>query len=327
MSADFSKVAPYLQDPLVLIGFVVLLFFSFARFIVKQGLIPKLTKNLGYRVLQTILLYGFIIGLAIILLGFGLKYREMSEREQRNAVSLLNQEFTSNMQSVGELSKNTETLLQLMSSTAVVLRHPKIKLLPVLFPEANLELGKSAKPAVMLANRAIDSLAQSGLHREQSELDRLTSAGRAIRSTVERTIGTVRSLADGDHARYVIHKDVWESHLPIIRKVNLVPVTTFQESYTDLDRLRSNYDVLVARVIDYLESLRDFFDENQEITRERLASVLTAERLAFQIAATYGDQLVTVAERLSVLQRQIAAGNSVAPTPIVAERAGGGKEE
>lgn len=323
MSIDFSKVAPYLQDPLVLIGFIVLLFFSFARFIVKQGLIPKLTKNLGYRVLQTILLYGFIIGLVIIFLGFGLKYREMSEREQMNTVSLLNQEFTSNMQTVGELSKNTETLLVLMSSTAVVLRHPDIRLLPALFPEANLELGKSAKPPAVLANEAIDSLSQSGLHLKQAELNKLTAAGRAIRSTVARTIGTVRSLADGEHARYMVHKDVWESHLPIIRKVNLVAVTPFQESYTDLNRLRSNYDVLVARVIDYMESLREFFDEDREITRERLTAVLTAERLAFQIAATYGDQLATVAERLSALQHQITTPKGAATMPIAA----GGRED
>jgi hypothetical protein len=303
---DFSKIAPYLQDPLVLIGFIVLLFFSFARYIVKQGLIPTLTKNLGYRVLQTILLYGFILGLAIIILGFGLKYRELSEREQKNAVSLLDQEFTSNMQIVGELGKNTETLLNLMITTASVLRHPDIKLMSVLFPAENLEIIDSAVPSVDLANQAIDSLVQSGLNLDQMELDKLTAAGRAIRSMVERTIETVKSLADEKHQRYVFQREIWETHLPIIRKVNIVPVTLFQSSYADLDKIRSNYDILVARSVDYLESLSDFFDESQEINRERLAGVLTAEKLAFQIATTYGDQLASTAEQLTILQSTLA---------------------
>ena len=41
---DFEKIAPYLQDPLVLIGFVVFLFLSFARYLVKQGIFPNSTK-------------------------------------------------------------------------------------------------------------------------------------------------------------------------------------------------------------------------------------------------------------------------------------------
>ena len=315
MNIDFAKIAPYLQDPLVLIGFFILVFFSFARFVVKQGLIPKLSRALGYRVLQAILLYGFVIGLVIILLGFGLKYRELSEQEQRNAVSLLSQEFSSNMSTVGQLSRNTETLLQVMSNIAIVLRHPEIKLLPILFPEENLELGRSAQPPVVLANNAMDSLARSGLHLDQHELDKLTAAGRSIRSTVRRTIGTVKSLADTEHSRYLISDSVWQAQLPMLRKINILPVTTYQESYAELHKLRVNYDVLVARVIDYLESLDEFFSEDQEITRERLAAALTAERLAFQIVAGYGKDLADSGERLMQIQKQLPSTRVEAPNP------------
>jgi len=80
---DFSKMAPYLKDPLILIGFFLFLSFSFARFIIKRGIVPQLPRTLGYKILKSILLYGFIIGLLIVLLGFALKYKELSKEEQK----------------------------------------------------------------------------------------------------------------------------------------------------------------------------------------------------------------------------------------------------
>jgi hypothetical protein len=51
--------------------------------------------------LQQILLYGFVIALAWIALGFWLKYRELSTREQRSAVRLLDKELAGNVEMLG----------------------------------------------------------------------------------------------------------------------------------------------------------------------------------------------------------------------------------
>jgi hypothetical protein len=76
MNIDFTKIAPYLKDPLVLIGFFLFLAFIFARYILKKGIIPPLPATLGYKILKIILLYGFLLGILLILLGFGLRYRQ-----------------------------------------------------------------------------------------------------------------------------------------------------------------------------------------------------------------------------------------------------------
>lgn len=78
-SFSFEKLAPYLSDPLVLVGFVLLLFFGLARAIVRSRLLTPINGLKSYRVLQTLLLYGFVLGVLIIALGFGLKYRDLSE--------------------------------------------------------------------------------------------------------------------------------------------------------------------------------------------------------------------------------------------------------
>jgi hypothetical protein len=47
LQIDFVKVAPYLKDPLVLIGFFLFICFLFARLLVKQRVIPPLPADIG----------------------------------------------------------------------------------------------------------------------------------------------------------------------------------------------------------------------------------------------------------------------------------------
>lgn len=70
----FADIAPFLRHPLVLGGFALLLFFGIHRHLIKSGLIPPLTQRTGSRVIQTILRYGFVIALVVIVLGFALEF-------------------------------------------------------------------------------------------------------------------------------------------------------------------------------------------------------------------------------------------------------------
>jgi hypothetical protein len=58
-SISFDKLAPYLKDPLVLVDFALLLFFGLARPLIRSGLLTPVTGAKSYRVLLTVLLYGF----------------------------------------------------------------------------------------------------------------------------------------------------------------------------------------------------------------------------------------------------------------------------
>jgi hypothetical protein len=83
MDFSFEKVGPYLKDPLILIGFFLLLAFGLFRLVIKKGLIPKLQQKHGYEVVKLILWFAFIIGVLLILLGFPLKRRELLNQPQR----------------------------------------------------------------------------------------------------------------------------------------------------------------------------------------------------------------------------------------------------
>jgi hypothetical protein len=70
--AEFSKVAPYLTNPLVLIGFVLLLFFGIHRALIESGILQPVSKAASGKIVRLLLNYGFIVALLIILLGSGL---------------------------------------------------------------------------------------------------------------------------------------------------------------------------------------------------------------------------------------------------------------
>jgi hypothetical protein len=69
---SFSKVAPYLTNPLVLIGFSLLVLSGVLKALLKAGVLTPVTPTSSSRVV-TRLLYGlFFIALLLIVLGFGL---------------------------------------------------------------------------------------------------------------------------------------------------------------------------------------------------------------------------------------------------------------
>ena len=80
---DFSAIAPYLTHPLVLAGFVLMLFFSIHRTLIKSGVIPPLNKKDGASVVHALLKYGVFIAALIIITGFALQYvRHQSDMEK-----------------------------------------------------------------------------------------------------------------------------------------------------------------------------------------------------------------------------------------------------
>ena len=70
----FTNLAIYLKDPLVLVGFLLLLFFGIHRTLIKSGIILPLSARAGSKILQILLRYGFLIAIAVIVLGFALAF-------------------------------------------------------------------------------------------------------------------------------------------------------------------------------------------------------------------------------------------------------------
>jgi hypothetical protein len=338
---QFEKIAPYLKDPLVLIGFFLFLAFLFCRYILKQGIIPTLPPTLGFRILRTILLYGFILGLLLTALGFGLKYREIQAEEhakaaenaetkrkddaaiadrtqqellaqqrdleeQKAQVGRLDVELNQNLAVADQLRKNTIVMLGEFKTLSQVVRTPGIKILPILFPARNLDLTIPDALATGLPDDAMDQLGASGLLSNQLELEKVTAAANAIAQTIQATYATVQSLQDPNRQRYVFSDAVWKAERLNIEKVVFTDLTPYQTSYGNLVLLRANYDVLAAHFLEYLNDLRSFFDPAKHlITREGLRQILSKERYTYSILVTYSKALSSQMTELKALSQRL----------------------
>lgn len=294
---EFEKVAPYLSDPLILIGFFLFLFFSFSRYLLKRGIIPPLGKAHGYRALRLILLYGFLFGLAIIGLGFGLKYRSLAEVEQRKAVALLKSEMETNAALVAQMAANLEKLVSGHEVVARALRDARFPILATLFPESNLRRELSNPTPHDIATSSLQRLRESGLSNDKRALQKTAAVGKAIVAMIERTLPTMESLGDAQRRRYILRRTAYEGNVDVLRRIEYLDLTHLPEIYADLEKVRANYEVVVANLIGYLQAVRAFF-LREAIDERSLTDVLTAERLATSMLLAYTPELVEAGQSL-----------------------------
>lgn len=301
---SFDKVAPYLSDPLILAGFTVFLFFGLCRYLLKRGIIPPLGKTQGFRIVRLILLYGFALGLVISALGFGLKYRSLSEAEQRRAVAVLQAELAANSALLSQLAANLETMVGIYQAITIELRDEELVLLRVLFPMENLRSDLGDPTPRELALAALQQVRSLRLDRDKSELRKTQAVGNVIVATIDRTLATVYSLADKEHQRYVIRRAGYETHLPLLRRIETIDTTDLPQAYAELDQVRANYDVVVANLVAYLSSTQEFF-RNAKVNDTALTEVLTAERLVTVMLVEFTSALVDAAESFRQREKQL----------------------
>jgi hypothetical protein len=67
---SFAQIAPYLTNPLVLVGFVLLLIFGVHKALIKSNILPPVSPTASNKIVRLILHYGFAIALLVLLLGF-----------------------------------------------------------------------------------------------------------------------------------------------------------------------------------------------------------------------------------------------------------------
>jgi hypothetical protein len=86
--SEFAKIVPFLTQPLVLVGFVMMLVFYIHKQLLKSGIIPKVNEEQGGYLVTLLLRYGFVLGVLILLLGFGLKAYELYTNSESKAQTI-----------------------------------------------------------------------------------------------------------------------------------------------------------------------------------------------------------------------------------------------
>lgn len=289
---DFSKFAPYLKDPLVLVGFVVFVGFLFAKRLLASGIIPPVGAGRGAAIIRLLMHYGFIIGLLIVLLGFGLKYQELSESEQRAAAGIMRSELEHNAYVAGELAKNSETLFNAAMAVAGVVRMDRLKINFGLFAADNIDPSKPQNAD--LYNQRFEWLQTSGLLDDPEELRRFREQNAAVVRSIDRTLETVKSLGDRKAARYVINRNAYDANLPVLRKMTIFEPQRFSSLYARTAEVRETYFRVAESVEQYLVAMRAYCAFSSP-DRDALGAVLAAERLTARLLPAVKADLDSVA--------------------------------
>jgi hypothetical protein len=321
----FARVAIYLKDPLVLSGFVVFIGFLVLRQLLKSGIIPVLQQGQGFKILRLVLSYGFVIGLVIVLLGMGLKYREVSEEEQRRAASLVVSELEANTTVVSELGKNTETLSGLGQGLAHILRDQRFKILSGLFPPQNIDTKVDEATLTNLYVERIEWLGQSQLWGDVPERRRTEEACAAISRFVERTRSTVESLSDPQNTRYQIIHAAYDANLGIIRKISVVDMTQLADLYHRINDTRILYNRIVTGSLEYMQAISAFCTSLPP-NLASLSSALALERLSFRLLPEYQQKIhglvKSIADQTRTLGVRPTAPKGAPTTPTADAKAG-----
>lgn len=90
--ASFSKVAPYLVNPLVLIGFGLFLVFGIHWALIRAGLLTPLSQRQSAGIVRWILKYGFWLAILLLVLGFAYAFRTYDSATRKGAQGSITQQ-------------------------------------------------------------------------------------------------------------------------------------------------------------------------------------------------------------------------------------------
>jgi hypothetical protein len=71
---DFGKIAKYLTNPLVLIGFGLMLPYGIHEILIGSGLLSQVDSSQSSEIIKLFLYYGFLLALVLMPLGFGFAF-------------------------------------------------------------------------------------------------------------------------------------------------------------------------------------------------------------------------------------------------------------
>jgi tetratricopeptide (TPR) repeat protein len=118
----FTELAPYLTQPLVLIGFVLLLAFGVHRALIKSGIIPPVGPRTGGRIVQAILRYGFWLAVLVIVLGFSLKAFEIHRTSQPTVdVTAIVESYAASQRALGQTEAELADAKQQLEAAVIEL--------------------------------------------------------------------------------------------------------------------------------------------------------------------------------------------------------------
>ena len=167
-----------------------------------------------------------------------------------------------------------------------------------MFPQKNLDLDSDVNTN-QLAQNAFQNLINEKLPQNKLEMEKLDEFAKVIDKTIRTVKETNENLEDKTRSQYKIEDEIWQSNLETYKKVDIVNISLFQKSYTQLHNIRNDYDIISKATIDYLNAVTEYFKSNNTLTWENLSVVLSNERQSYNLIVGYSKNLMDALKDLN----------------------------
>ena len=231
----------------------------------------------------------------------------MKINEQKEILIQLKKEISSNLKIASELKRNTDHVLSSlqMISSDQVLRNPKIKILPVLFPIENISIS-SLKPVSELVETGLNNYTKSGLSSNKSEIAKFTSVGKSISLTLDNMLPNMNLLSDNEGIKYQVSSTKLNQNIEKLSSIGVFDIEKISQTFTGLSTLHTNYNNLVNLAIDYINDLNTCLKSGvSSISKENIQKFLVSERQTYEIIASQQKSLKDTIENLTKLERSM----------------------
>ncbi len=286
----FSQLVHYLTDPVVIFGMILFLGLLLVRYLLSHEIIEHLPAKLDGKIPRLLLSYGFVIGLLIVVMGVGLKHRELSLAEEQHAFRMLDDEYRKNITTINTLLANTEQALQTHQAVTASLRADDSKILQIIFPTEHITT-KTDVNIAQLVDASFQELKSSGVLKNEASMAQFNAAKNQIKSNIGQQIEILKSLQISEENRFVIEQEVWSNHMNVYNNTDDFDVVEFEESLIQMEELRDNYITVLRKTREYFEVARDFMDRSTFIGNGDVYEILTQEQTAQELLKIYANDL------------------------------------
>ncbi|VAW48347.1 hypothetical protein MNBD_GAMMA02-994 [hydrothermal vent metagenome] len=286
----FSSVLPYFTDPLIWIGFILLLVFLLTRYFLNNDIITELPAWLDAELPRRVLKHGFVVGLLVIVLGIGLKYHELSEAEQSHAINLVKTEINNNLSTIEQLAQNTQTLIDSHQAVSGALRSGDSVIMNRLFPSPD-QPSDEAINFSKIVEASFTALKESNLLKSKGAMKSFNSSKDQIKSIIYPHNQVLISIQDPNSKQYAITIQMWHDHKEVIARAGDFDQLRFEDSLATMHAIRKQYQRTLRDSADYFTETLNFMERNTFIGNGAVFEILTKEDQALQSLSTMHSEI------------------------------------
>ncbi len=292
-----SSIRPYFTDPLIWIGVVLILIFLLIKYLLNKNVITQLPDWLASEASKKLIKHGYLLGILVTILGFGLQHHELNKAEQNLTKNLINTEVKNNLATIQYISKNIQILLDSHQILYEALRHTDSKIMQYLFPTTVQDSDKN-KQLSQRVEVAFNALKESNLLKKTAAMNALNSSKKRINVIIHPIHESLNVMRNPAGQNMVIETELWQTHQDVITQLDGFDLAKYEQNLTLMQSLKNEYEQTLEDNADYVDEVMNFLEPSTFIGNGPVFEIITKEKKSLDSLITLNNKIKAVLPEL-----------------------------